>query len=246
MRWIYLSPHFDDVALSCGGLVWEQTQAGDDVQIWTIFGGKPAQEIHSPIVEELHARWESGDRAVEIRQQEDIRSCRLLNASYRHFGFPDCIYRVDDNNNPLYPTEESLFGTIHPFETKIVAMVADKLGRSIPPQAQLVSPMAIGNHVDHQLARQIAASSGKIVWFYMDFPYVLKDKKPSSCFLDEVWTNKTFPISEEGLQGWLKSVSAHRSQISTFWNDDQEMESDFREYVQTNHGIVLWQSGQNG
>ena len=29
MRWIYLSPHFDDAVLSCGGLIWEQTHSGD-------------------------------------------------------------------------------------------------------------------------------------------------------------------------------------------------------------------------
>ena len=25
-KWVYLSPHFDDVVLSAGGLVWEQTR----------------------------------------------------------------------------------------------------------------------------------------------------------------------------------------------------------------------------
>ncbi len=28
MRWVYLSPHFDDVILSSAGLVWEQVQVG--------------------------------------------------------------------------------------------------------------------------------------------------------------------------------------------------------------------------
>jgi hypothetical protein len=35
MRWIYLSPHLDDAALSAGGLIYEQTQAGIQVEIWT-------------------------------------------------------------------------------------------------------------------------------------------------------------------------------------------------------------------
>jgi LmbE family N-acetylglucosaminyl deacetylase len=240
MIWIYLSPHFDDVALSCGGLVWEQTHTGDDVRIWTICGGEPAQEIHSPIVDELHARWKSGDQAANLRKNEDILSCRLLNASYRHFDIPDCIYRVDENNNPLYPTEESLFGPVNPFEAHIMDFLAQELDRSIPAQAQVVSPMAIGNHVDHQLVRQMIAKTGKAPWFYEDFPYVIKKPGDLSHFIDESWVAETFPISEEGMQAWLKSVSAHQSQLSTFWKTPREMESDFRNYVKNNQGMVLW------
>jgi LmbE family N-acetylglucosaminyl deacetylase len=33
MRWIYLSPHFDDAVLSCGGLIFDQAQAGTPVEI---------------------------------------------------------------------------------------------------------------------------------------------------------------------------------------------------------------------
>ncbi len=243
--WIYLSPHFDDVALSCGGLVWEQTHAGEDVSIWTICGGKPAQEIHSPIVDELHARWKSGEQAVDIRKNEDIRSCHLLNASYRHFDIPDCIYRLDDNNSPLYPTEESLNGPVDPFDRSIIDFLAQELERSIPTQSQVVSPMAIGNHVDHQLVRQIIANTGIIAWFYADFPYIIKNPGDLPRFIDEGWGAETFPISEEGLQAWLKSVSAHRSQLSTFWNNPQEMECDFRKYVRKNQGSVLWRLDRN-
>jgi len=39
MRWIYLSPHFDDAVLSCGGLIFDQTCGGTAVEIWTVFAG---------------------------------------------------------------------------------------------------------------------------------------------------------------------------------------------------------------
>ena len=41
MRWIYLSPHLDDAVFSAGGLIYEQTQAGTPVEIWTIMCGDP-------------------------------------------------------------------------------------------------------------------------------------------------------------------------------------------------------------
>jgi len=40
--WIFLSTHFDDVALSAGGMVWELTAGVTGVEIWTIAAGEPA------------------------------------------------------------------------------------------------------------------------------------------------------------------------------------------------------------
>jgi hypothetical protein len=44
-----------------------------------------------------------------------------------------------------------------------------------PSAVTLYAPLAIGNHVDHQLARSLAASLNPDdwhVWFYEDFPYL--------------------------------------------------------------------------
>lgn len=43
MRWIYISPHLDDAVLSAGGLIYEQTRAGHEVEIWTFMCGFPSQ-----------------------------------------------------------------------------------------------------------------------------------------------------------------------------------------------------------
>jgi LmbE family N-acetylglucosaminyl deacetylase len=83
MPWIYLSPHFDDVALSCGGLVWEQTQIGEMVSIWTVCAGEPPLGDLSPFAKELHSRWEVGQNAPNQRKNEDTRSCHRLGVSSR-------------------------------------------------------------------------------------------------------------------------------------------------------------------
>src|SRR5690606_25674008 len=41
MRWIYLSPHLDDAALSAGGWIYDQVQAGNSVEIWNLMCGLP-------------------------------------------------------------------------------------------------------------------------------------------------------------------------------------------------------------
>ena len=117
MTWIYLSPHFDDVALSCGGLVWEQSQARENVQVWTICAGEVPPGPLSPFAAELHARWEAGQNAPAERRVEDLAACRAMGAVHRHFDLPDCIYRRGlDQTTHLYASEEAIFGPIHPEE----------------------------------------------------------------------------------------------------------------------------------
>ncbi|NMC12485.1 MAG: PIG-L family deacetylase [Chloroflexi bacterium] len=240
MQWIFISPHFDDVALSCGGLVWELTAAGNEVSIWTICGGIPSNAVHSAIVDTLHERWKSNNQAAIIRQQEDIRSCQNLNADYMHFDLLDCIYRVNEVGSPLYPSEESLFGSIHPADLILIDHFAHILIHSIPKSAKVVCPLAIGNHVDHQLSRQIIEKTGKAAWYYADFPYVMKNPGLLEDVTNKDWTSKAFKISSQGYQAWLNSVVAHKSQISTFWKNKQKMNLDFRQYLHKFGGILLW------
>lgn len=244
MQWIFISPHFDDVALSCGGLVWELTAAGNEVSIWTICGGIPSNAVHSAIVDTLHERWKSNNQAAIIRQQEDIRSCQNLNADYMHFDLLDCIYRVNEVGSPLYPSEESLFGSIHPADFILIDYYAQKLLHLIPQNAIVVCPLAIGNHVDHQLSRQIAEKTGKVVWYYGDFPYIMRNPDHLENVINNDWTSKKFTISSQGYQAWIDSVSAHASQLSTFWINLQNMETEFRQYLQKYRGIPLWQQKQ--
>ena len=94
MIWIFLSPHFDDAALSCGGLAWEQAQQGDRVEIWTVCSGSPPDLPLPPFARQLHARWGTGGpETVERRRLEDEEACRRLGALARYFDVPDCIYR---------------------------------------------------------------------------------------------------------------------------------------------------------
>ncbi|MBN2499463.1 MAG: PIG-L family deacetylase, partial [Anaerolineales bacterium] len=58
LKLIYLSPHLDDVALSCGGLVWEQAQAGMAVEVWSVCAGDPPPGELSEYARSLHARWD--------------------------------------------------------------------------------------------------------------------------------------------------------------------------------------------
>lgn len=240
MHRIYLSPHLDDVALSCGGLVWEQAHAGDQVSIWTICAGDPPTGPFSPYAQSLHQRWETGPQAVAMRREEDQTSCKIMGASSYHFPIADCIYRTDINGNHLYQSEEAILGEIHPAERDLITTLVDLLTRELPQGVVLVSPMALGGHVDHRLTRAAAERIGHPLWFYADFPYVVKDNVQLDSPDISSGNPHLFTISEDGLEAWVNAVRAHHSQISTFWPDMDAMQFAIEDYSQHVGGVLLW------
>jgi LmbE family N-acetylglucosaminyl deacetylase len=248
--WIYLSPHLDDVAFSCGGLLWEQTQAGRLAQLWTICAGDPPPGQVSPFAQSLHNRWGIGAGSSERRREEDRQSCSYMGAAPRHFPIPDCIYRREHTQGDfLYPSEEALFGALHPAEDDLVVQLAESLTEAISTktaeQVVLVCPLTLGGHVDHRLTRaaveriEPGRPAGQ-VWYYADFPYVLDDTALLAQLTKGEWESFVFPISPLGLQAWQYAMAAHSSQISTFWHDVAEMETTVRAYCEITGGVRLW------
>jgi LmbE family N-acetylglucosaminyl deacetylase len=221
MEWIYLSPHFDDIAYSCGGLAWEQVHAGQPVSIWTICAGNPPEGELTPLTQELHTRWNTGGEAGAVRRAEDRRSCEILGVKYHHFQIPDVIYRTDpDTGEPVIKMNEDLF-TMPP-EKYLIARLASMLKQEVPAGSQLVSPMAIGSHIDHLLVRAAAAQTGFPLLYYADYPYVLTDPQIAAAFEQGEWKRQPAIISEAGVHAWQDAIAAHVSQSSTFWRDGTE------------------------
>ena len=220
MNWIYLSPHLDDVVLSCGGLIWEQTQAGELVSIWTICAGDPPDEPFSAYAYSLHARWETGGDAVERRRREDNAACARISATARHLGVPDCIYRFtvldetedlsgergQDNRQFLYASEDALFGPLHPAEINLVKELSLEFSNTLPPGAEIVSPLSLFGHVDHRLTRAAAEGLGRPLWYYADYPYILRAMDQIEYLRQTGWEEVFFPVSPAGLTAWQELV----------------------------------------
>jgi LmbE family N-acetylglucosaminyl deacetylase len=238
MEWIYLSPHFDDIAYSCGGLAWEQVQAGQQVSIWTICAGDPPDADLSPLTQELHARWKTGSEAGAVRREEDRRSCEILGVKMRHFQIPDVIYRTDpDTGEPVIKLNGDLFSTSP--EKYLVNQLASMFMHEVPRGSQLVSPMTLGSHIDHLLVRAAAERTGFPLLYYADYPYVLTSPRILAEFEQGQWKRQPAIISEAGVQAWQGSIAAHASQSSTFWRDDKERHVALNNYC-AGGGGRLW------
>jgi LmbE family N-acetylglucosaminyl deacetylase len=257
MNWIYLSPHLDDVALSCGGLIAHQTLGGEKVEIWTVCAGDPPAGPVSAFAEELHVRWESGRDATASRRGEDLVSCARLSATCHHLPIPDCIYRRagQDYWNPedttdlqwipgetgfLYPDREAIFGPIHPLDDDLKRQLARRLRESLPDITELVCPMGLGGHVDHQLTRAAMEILDRPLWYYADYPYATQPGTDIAALSANGWRMQQFPISPAALEAWIQAVAAHQSQISTFWPDFLAMQAAIQAYHDLFEGAVLW------
>jgi LmbE family N-acetylglucosaminyl deacetylase len=230
-NWIYLSPHFDDAAYSCGGLIWEQVHAGMKVEIWTICAGSIPDRPLSPFARELHSRWNTGPEAVSARFEEDRRACHRLGAESRYMDIPDCIYRfrkLADGEQPLIQGESDLTGT-NP-EEDLIAELAARLASELPPKTTVVSPVALGSHVDHLLTRAAAEASGYPLYYYPDYPYVLRCPNELAELECGVWKRISAPVSSAGLAAWQDAVVSYQSQINTFWSSADEAALSVKNY----------------
>ncbi|PKN93591.1 MAG: hypothetical protein CVU44_09600 [Chloroflexi bacterium HGW-Chloroflexi-6] len=244
MRWIYISPHFDDAVLSCGGLIWEQTHTGIPVEIWTICAGDPPPGPLSPFTQEMHDSWQTGtpQETVALRRIEDQNACRRVGALAVHFSVPDCIYRRTQTGSLLYP--DGIFGGQNPRDAAVIDEVVGLVSEKLNQYDVLVCPLTLGRHVDHLMVRAALEKVGRPLWYYADIPYYFRDPAQLSEASSGLAT-KNFYISAEGLQAWQESIAAHKSQIKMLFDDEGDMRQKIREYAQKFDGLHLWEREQS-
>ncbi len=237
-HWIFLSPHLDDVVFSCGGLIWELTQRGERVEVWTIFAGDPPDAPLSTFAQKLHARWKTSAGAVQTRREEDTAACAILGASFRHFYLPDCIYRLDDDGEAVIRDEADLFRPGYGGEARLAEQLRRIFEQELSEAARLAVPFTIGEHIDHQLVRRVAGNLRRVLWYYAEYPYSAVD---STEFL--LWqqcpVDSDLPvITRQALEKWQTAAACYQSQISTFWSDIAALRNAFEKYWRQGRGTL--------
>ena len=232
---VIISPHFDDGVFSCGGTANQLVAAGHTVLVITMMGGLFHGELpDTPILADLHRRWEAGEDPLRRRQIEDENASRSLGVDFMHVPLPDCVYRVA-GDMPLYPSEESLFAEVHP------ADYAPRLlkGIRIPEletAAEIYLPLGVGHHVDHQVVRDWGTTQMRevadqaVLRFYAEFPYSNADRSTEAALsaLNLSLKQADVVLSEADMRAKISAIAYYDSQISTFWESLESMQADVR------------------
>ena len=238
-HWIFISPHLDDVVLSCGGLVWDLTQQGHQVEIWTLMAGFPVDEDFSPLAQENHLAWGmSGAAAIRVRREEDHASCTILGAKAHHCDWMDAIYRRDPHTNePIVHNDQELF-SYRP-EPALVEEITRFLDQATPKASRLVLPLGLGGHIDHQAVVQAGECVSREENFYADYPYIL-DEFENRMLWDNRLINIPRLLNQDALKAWQAAVLCYASQLSGFWRDESETCLALRNYL-AGGGGRLWE-----
>lgn len=170
---LFLQPHYDDVALSCGGVAAAWSAAGVPSNIVTVFASEIVHAMVGEFAAWKHSRWQldDPDTVHAARREEDQLAARRLGCGIRWLGLPDAIYRGD-----RYTSDAALYGPLHPEEFGLADHLALELRQlpEWPEGCQVFVPLAGGDHVDHQLVFEAGARlarAGVEVWAYEDLPY---------------------------------------------------------------------------
>ncbi len=232
MKHIYLSPHLDDAVLSCGGAIHRYAVAGEPVQIITIFSGDaPPEDALSPFARSMHRLWGNPPAPVSLRRAEDAVALAWLKATGDYLPWPDAIYRTAPDGTWLYEREEALWAAPHPADPLAQEggrVLADQLTARIPraENVQIYAPLAIGNHVDHQIVHMAALrlrERGYPLAFYEDFPYA-EDRQAVRLRLAEgTWQALLIFLGTVDVIAKITAIGSYRSQMRVLFGGIEAM-----------------------
>jgi LmbE family N-acetylglucosaminyl deacetylase len=254
VRAVFVSPHMDDVALSCGGLVAQRAAAGDRPLIVTVFAKQPDANLESSeITRALQLVDGTAIDAIELwrrRRSEDAAAAATLGADLLWLDLPDAAYR-----DGRYRSWAELFGDqarVKSEDTELADRLARELGTvwKKTSRADIYVPLGVGSHVDHQLCYSTAQAlrdMGASVWHYEDFPYSLgpgaRERRLDTLGL--TYVSHVVDVTTE-LDRRLEAIACYTSQLAPLFAPFGDFRRVTRRYAaslgpaQGRYGERLW------
>ncbi len=240
---LYLSPHLDDAALSCGGQIAQAARRGERVAIATVFAAPEPAGPLSDLALMLHRGWGLPfGRVIAIRRAEDRDACRALGAEPLHLELPEAPYRRDPASGaPLYADARALFRPVAAADAATGAALRAAL-RELPPARLMVAPLAVGGHVDHHLVRAAAERCyGAALEHYEDFPYVARWRSLARARRPRrAWASRVIVLDEADVAARCAAIACFRSQVRPLFRPAARMERAVRRRVARVGGERLW------
>lgn len=166
---VFVSPHLDDVAFSCGGTAAQLARRGVRVTLATVF----TRSVARPSGFALACQTDKGLAAdvdyMALRRAEDVAAARCMGvADVVHLDLPEAPHRE-------YGDARELFAGVRGGDEvwREASAALRLLVGSRTPDAVFV-PQGLGGHVDHLQVIRACAESGVGTHAYRDTPYALR------------------------------------------------------------------------
>jgi len=175
---IFVSPHFDDIAFSCGGTLLKRANAGNPIILCTVFTRDTRPMSTFALSCQTSKGFGIDVEYLALRSGEDKAYCEKAGISSRlELGWCEAPYRG-------YDSLTELFGPPKPSDVSLLGAVMRQLHQLITSQGsnvEVFAPLAVGRHVDHKQVRTAVEMlvelklSGVDFFFYEDLPYCIRN-----------------------------------------------------------------------
>lgn len=235
--YIYVSPHLDDVSLSCSGTICRQKTQGFNILVVTVFAGDP-QPPFSPFVQSFHRAWKASEKTpYQVRKVEERKAMAVLNVDYVWFDWLEILHRDPELSDliELFCEPDNL--AIHSQDTPIFATLCNWLAdlHLTYPHAQMVMPLSLGGHRDHRLIFQASLNvlDRAHLLFFEDFPYATYQAEELT---ELVKLYNLTPIEidiSDYLEQRIHAAESYQSQLPALYYSASQFLDLIREYTST-------------
>jgi len=216
---LFVSPHFDDVAFSCGGLVCRHLARGERATVVTVFGGAPGEGVEpfdpalvAAVPEAAQDPAGALRRLWELRGAEDRAAMIVLGVAGIHEAFAEAAFR------PEVTGWREIWRAPPPAARALVDAIGARLAASLSGDMIVYAPLAVGSHVDHAmcfLAADVLRRRGARILYYEDVPYATRagalERRLAD--LDEDLVARAIDITPH-LARRIEAASCYRSQLA--------------------------------
>ena len=233
---IFVSPHFDDVVLSCGGMLAHLARRRADILLVTVFTADLPDGMQvPPLAWELHEQWGEKKRPHWMRGSEEKKIAEHLGARYLWLDVLDAMYR--------YPTmqdwQEQFRSDFDPRTDPIFRVVRDRLLKVIEEHhgATVFAPLGLGYHRDHLIVHEVLEDIERRIpaanqyYYYEDYPYA--DGADLQQRLEQLpWPARASTIDiAETLEERVRLIEMYPSQLNMLFGGPDNVDKAVRAYA---------------
>lgn len=228
---LFISPHLDDVAFSCGGTLARLSEEGWRTVLVTTF----AESVPDPTGFALACQTDKGlspevDYMALRREEDEKFAARAGVEEVHHLDYPEAPHRG-------YESAPELFSGVREGD-EIWKDLSDRLAslaERCRPEVTFV-PQALGNHADHiQVVRAVldqAGLLGSVLW-YRDTPYAIRNPqaRPSPLLPPDL-TEVSVDISRH-LDTKLTATAAYTTQLGFQFGGEPALRAALADFAET-------------